>query len=51
MLPVLLQNLIKRNKDKYKARSTFKEETKHRGDKFGTALLCFIAVMVLIGFF
>ena len=49
MLPVLIQNLIKRNKGKYKAMPTSKEETEHHGDKFGTVVLCFIAVMVLVG--
>jgi hypothetical protein len=47
MLPVLLQNLIKRNKGKYKAVTTSKEE--HHSDKFGTFFLCLVFVMVLIG--
>jgi hypothetical protein len=49
MIPVLLQNLIKRNKGKFKAIPTSKEEAKRHGDKFLTVVLCFIAVMVLVG--
>ena len=51
MLPVIIQNLIKRNKGKYKAMPTSKEEAKRHGDKFSTFVLWFIAVMVLVGLF
>lgn len=46
MLPVLLQNLIKRSKTK--PMPTSKEVDPH-SDKFGTFFLCLVAVMVLIG--
>ena len=49
MLPVLIQNLIKRNKGKTKPMPTSKEEAEYYGDKFGTFVLCFLAVMVLVG--
>lgn len=49
MLPVLIQNLIKHNKDKYKAIPASKQEAEYHSNKFGTVVLWFIVVMVLIG--
>jgi hypothetical protein len=49
MIPVLLQNLIKRNKGKYKATLTSKKEAEYHSDKFGKFVLCFIVVVVLVG--
>ena len=49
MLPVLIQNLIKRNKGRSIVVPVSKEEAKRHGDKFSTFVLWFIAVMVLVG--
>lgn len=47
MLPVLIQNLIKRSKTK--PMPTSKEEVDPHSDKFGIVVLWFIVVMVLVG--
>lgn len=49
MKPVLIQHLIKNAKGKYKATPTSKEEHENYGNKFNTFILCFFAVIVLVG--
>lgn len=51
MKPVLIQNLIKLNKGKFKATRTSKEEMDHYHNKFASFILWFVAGLVLVGLF
>ena len=51
MKPVLIQNLIKNNKGKFKATTTSKEEVEQYHNKFASFVLWFIAALVLAGLF
>ena len=51
MLPVLIQNLIKRDKGKYKATPITEEEKKHYDNKVGSFVFWFVIALVLVGLF
>ena len=51
MLPVLIQNLTKRNRGRYKATPITEEEKKFYDNKFGSFVLWFVAGLVLVGLF
>jgi hypothetical protein len=49
MKPVLIQNLIKNNKGKFKATPTTKEERDHYNNKAAGVVIWFVAGLVLVG--
>lgn len=49
MKPVLIQYLHKKNKGKYKATPTTKEEAEHYNNKFAGFVFWFVVVLVLGG--
>ena len=51
MKPVLIQNLIKRNKGKYTATPTKKEEMDQYHNKFAGFVVWFVSGLVLLGLF
>lgn len=49
MKPVLIQNLIKHNRGKYKATPTTKEEAEYYHNKAAGFVLWFVAALVIMG--
>lgn len=49
MKPVLIQHLHKKNKGKYKATPTTKEEAEHYSNKFAGFVFWFVVVLVFGG--
>lgn len=49
MKPVLIQNLIKHNKGKYKATPTTKEEAEHYNNVAAKVVIWFVAFLVIMG--
>ena len=49
MKPVLIQYLHKKNKGKYKATPTSKEEVEHYNNKAAGFVLWFVAALVITG--
>ena len=47
MKPVLIQHLHKKNKGKYKASPTTKEEAEYYNNKFASFVFWFVVVLVL----
>ena len=50
MKPVLIQHLMKKNKGKYNATPTTKEEVEHYNNKFAGFVFWFVIVLVIGGF-
>jgi len=51
MKSVLIQNLIKRNKGKFKSTPTSKEEHEYYQSKFSSFIFWFVGGLVLLGLF
>jgi len=51
MKPVLIQYLHRKNRGKFNTSSITEEEKKHYDNKFGSFVLWFVAVLVLVGLF
>jgi hypothetical protein len=49
MKPVLIQHLYKKNKGKYKATPTTKEEADHYNNKFASFVFWFVVLLVTGG--